>query len=279
MVNERAVAADDAFFATAGPQGIYHYYRAHNAHFLIWAAMFQGNKKKAMEAAYAMVSKLPKEGMSKLPRSVESYLFVPMHVMMRFGLWEEILQYEKPEEQYSIAVALYHHARAVAYANSERLDEAMAEAKLFEEIAATIPEEKQVRRAPVKTILNIARFMMRGEILFKQGERDEAFVALRKAVEYEDTIPYSEPPGWMQPMRHALGALLLEDGRPSEAEAVYLADLAQHAENGWSLLGLADSLRMQGRTAEAEAVDARFRLAWADADTEITASCFCRTQD
>ncbi len=278
-VNERAVAADDFFFASSGPQGIYHYYRAHNAHFLIWAAMFQGNKKKAMEAAYAMVGKLPKEGMSTLPRSVESYLFVPMHVMMRFGLWEEILAEEKPEEQYSIAVALYHHARAVAYANSGRLDQATSEAKLFEEVAATIPEDKQVRRAPVKTILNIARYMMRGEILFKQGKREEAFVALRRAVEEEDTIPYSEPPGWMQPMRHALGALLLEDGRAAEAESVYREDLAQHAENGWSLLGLAESLSLQGKSSEAQAVDVRFRLAWADADTEITASCFCRVEN
>lgn len=277
--NVRAVAADDEFFANAGPQNIYHYYRAHNAHFLAWAAMFQGDKASALDAAYAMVSKLPKERLSELPRSIESYLFVPVHVMMRFGLWQDILATDSPGAQFPIAVALWHHARGVAYANTERIDLALAEKEAFEKVAATIPASKRVRRAKVEDLLETARQMMQGEILFKQGKQREAFVALRKGVAAEDSMPYAEPPGWMQPIRHALGALLLEAGKAVEAEVVYREDLAQHAKNGWSLHGLAECLRIQGKQEEAERVEALFREAWADADTEITASCFCRTKD
>ena len=275
--NRFAVAADDTFFATAGDQGIYHYYRAHNHHFLIWSAMFLGAREDALMAARDMVSKLPMDRLDELPRSIESYLFVPVHVMMRFGMWEDILAEPAPDAKFPIALALWHHARAVAYANTERLDEALDESGVFEQVAATIPEDTRVRGASTATLIEIARYMMRGEILFKQGQHDEAFEALRRSVAAEDTLPYSEPPGWMQPIRHALGALLLEAGRLEEAEAVYREDLEQHAENGWSLHGLAESLRRLGRMEEADEVQRRFVAAWAHADIEIAASCFCRT--
>ena len=274
--NRGAVTADDGFFSTAGSQGIYHYYRAHNAHFLVWAAMFLGAREEALSAARAMAGKLPMDQLDSLPRSIESYLFIPVHVMMRFGMWEEILAEPMPQERFPIARALSHHARAVAYANTERLDRAMVEQEAFEQVSETIPPDEVVRGANVGVLIDIARYMMRGEVLFKQGKLAEAFAALRRAVEVEDTLPYSEPPGWMQPIRHALGALLLEAGELEEAEAVYRKDLEQHAENGWSLHGLAECLRRTGRTQEAEDVERRFQAAWAHADIQIDASCFCR---
>ena len=274
--NRGAVTADDGFFSSAGPQGTYHYYRAHNAHFLIWAGMFLGAREEALVAAREMAGKLPMDQLDSLPRSIESYLFIPVHVMMRFGMWQEILAEPVPLERYPVAGALWHHARAVAYANTGRVDRALIEAEAFERLADTIPQETVVRGANVGVLIDIARYMMRGEVLFKQGKHSEAFVALRKAVEVEDTLPYSEPPGWMQPIRHALGALLLEAGELEEAEAVYRRDLEQHAENGWSLHGLAECLRRTGRTEEAEDVERRFEAAWAYADVQIEASCFCR---
>ncbi len=274
--NERAIAADDAFFARSPEQGVYHYYRAHNHHFLIWAAMFQGSRGRALEAARTMVAKLPKESLGDLPRSIEAFLFVPVHVMMRFGMWEEILAEPLPEERFPIARALAHHARAVAFATTGRLAEADAEQAAFDRVAAPIPPDQKVRSAKVGTLLSIARDTMRGEILYHRGEREAAFAALREAAATEDTLPYSEPPGWMQPVRHALGALLLADGRLEAAEAVYREDLARHAENGWSLHGLAESLRRAGRVEEASVVEERFRAAWAHADVAIEASCFCR---
>ncbi len=252
--NSRAVIEDDRFFAQAPRQGIYHKYRAHNHHFLAWAAMFRGSREDAMEAARAMEAKLPSGYDAEFP-GIEAYRFVPMHVMMRFGMWQEMLAEPGPGTRYAIATALWHHGRAVAYANTDRLDAARAEAGRFESVAATTPDTTTVRRARIETLLEAARQMMWGEILFKEGEHEAAFAALRKGIAAEDSMPYAEPPGWMQPIRHSLGALLLEEGRVKEAEAVYLADLERHANNVWSLHGLAECLRNRGAVAEAHACE------------------------
>ena len=274
--NSRAVIEDDRFFAQAPRQGIYHKYRAHNHHFLAWAAMFRGSRADAIQAARAMEAKLPSGYDAEFP-AIEAYRFVPMHVMMRFGMWQEMLAEPGPGTRYAIATALWHHGRAVAYANTDRLDAARAEAERFESVAATIPDTTTVRRARIETLLEAARQMMWGEILFKEGEHEAAFAALRRGIAAEDSMPYAEPPGWMQPIRHSLGALLLEEGRVEEAEAVYLADLQRHADNVWSLHGLAECLRLRGAVAEAHACEKRFEKASENADTEILASCFCRS--
>ena len=275
--NARAVERDDEFFAQAPRQGIYHLYRAHNHHFLAWTAMFRGSREDSMAAARAMEAKLPTGSAAEGVPGLESYLFVPMHVMMRFGEWENMLAEPAPLERYPIATALWHHGRAVAYANTDRLEEARAEAQEFESAVSTIPDTETVRRGKTENLMEAARQMMMGEILFKEGDHDAAFVALRKGIEAEDALPYAEPPGWMQPIRHSLGALLLEDGQVAEAEAVYRADLDRHAANVWSLHGLAECLRLTGRDTEARAVTASFEKVGEHADVEITASCFCRT--
>jgi tetratricopeptide (TPR) repeat protein len=276
--NARAIQADDVFFAHAGPQGIYHFYRAHNYHFLVWAAMFEGAREQALSTAREMVARLPRQDFARLPRTIETFLYAPVHVMIRFGLWEDILAEPAPEASFSIALALWHQSRAIALANTARLDEALVEAEAFEKVAASVPKDKKLRGATADSILDLARQMMKGEVLFKQGRQKQAFVALRRAVEIEDSLPYAEPPGWMQPTRHALGALLLEAGEVQEAEAVYRADLDRHANNGWSLHGLAECLRRRGEAAEAARVDKRFRAAWKHADVKIAASCYCRTR-
>jgi len=277
--NARAITRDDAFFAQAPRQGIYHLYRAHNHHFLAWSAMFRGSRADALEAARAMESKMPTGSeLEELP-GLEAYLFVPMHVMLRFGMWDEMLAEPFPDERYAIATALWHHGRAIAYANTGRLADARSEAERFEAVAATIPDTEKVRRARIATFLEAARQMMEGELLYKEGEREAAFAALRKGIEAEDSMPYAEPPSWMQPIRHALGALLLEDGRVAEAEAVYRADLDRHADNVWSLHGLAECLRLQGEDAEARGVENRLQRVGEHADVEIRASCFCRSFD
>jgi tetratricopeptide (TPR) repeat protein len=272
--NQRAVAQDDLFFAQAPRQAVYHRYRAHNHHFLVWAAMFRGSHGEAMQAARAIEQKLPSDIDDS---ALESYRFVPMHVMMRFGLWEEMLAEPAPAARYRVATALWHHGRAVAFANSARLKQARAEYALFEAAALTIPKDTLVRRSPSEVLLEAARQMMLGEILFQEGDREAAFAALRLGIAAEDSLPYAEPPGWMQPIRHSLGGLLLADGRAAEAEAVYLEDLERHADNVWSLHGLAECLRLQARVSEAIAVEARFAQLASHADVVINASCFCRS--
>lgn len=274
--NTRAALEDDRFFAQAPRQGIYHLYRAHNRHFLAWAAMFRGSYGDAMTAAREMEERLPQE--ESTPK-LDSYRFVPMHVMMRFGRWDDMLAEPAPEDRFPIALALWHHGRAIAYANTGRTQEARAEAQAFEDVAATVEGDTKVFASPIGTVLEAARQMMLGEILYEEGDHEAAFAALRKGVEAEDALHYSEPPGWMQPIRHALGALLLADDRLDEAEEVYREDLERHAGNVWSLHGLTEALRRQEREWEALRVEQQFEKAAAHADVPIRASCFCRDVD
>ncbi len=136
-------------------------------------------------------------------------------------------------------------------------------------------------------ILAVAESMLNGEYEYRRGNFDEAFAHLRKAIELDDTMPYDEPWGWMQPVRHALGALLMEQGRVEEAEAAYRADLGfdktlrracQHPDNVWSLHGLHECLMRRGETVEATIIKQRLDLAVARADVPIEASCFCRQE-
>jgi tetratricopeptide (TPR) repeat protein len=117
--------------------------------------------------------------------------------------------------------------------------------------------------------------MLAGEILYREGKVDQAVATLRDAVGREDSLLYVEPPEWMLPARHVLGATLMDAGRYAQAEAVYREDLVRRPENGWSLYGLSQSLRMQKKTAEAAAVAARLKQAWQHADVKLTASCLC----
>jgi tetratricopeptide (TPR) repeat protein len=126
-----------------------------------------------------------------------------------------------------------------------------------------------------QSVLEIARLMAAGELAFRQGNRDHAFTLLHQAVAKEESLQYDEPPGWMQPVRHALGALLLADGKAAQAEAVYQADLVRHPNNAWALLGLQQALQAQGKIKEAEAVAGAVTKAWERADVVPVASCYC----
>jgi hypothetical protein len=106
------------------------------------------------------------------------------------------------------------------------------------DVAQGFTDEWKMGNNTASEVIAVARKMAEGELAFKEGKTDEAFQLLRQAVALEEALKYDEPPGWMQPVRHALGALLLAEGRADEAEEVYRADLARHPENAWSLLGL-----------------------------------------
>ena len=148
-----------------------------------------------------------------------------------------------------------------------------------------MPPTRYVFNNTCLDILAVAGEMVRGEIEYRRGNYDLAFVHLRKSVELDDNLPYYEPWSWMQPTPHALGALLLEHGRVDEAESVYRADLGldgilsrscQHPENPWSLHGLHECLLRLGKESESKIVKQRLDLALARADVPIRSSCFCR---
>jgi len=216
----------------------------------------------------------------------EGYVSIRQHVLIRFGKWQEIIDQDLPADSdlYCNTVAMLHYAKGVAHAALGNVPAAEAEQALFRKAAQRVPKSRQIHNVPCVQLLAIAEQMLAGEIAYRRGEHEAAFARLRGAIALEDGLPYDEPWGWMQPIRHALGALLLEQGRAAEAEAVYREDLglggalprAQiHPDNVWAMRGLLDCLDRRSETAEAALIRQRVTLAAARADLPVLVSCFC----
>ncbi|WP_299472970.1 hypothetical protein [uncultured Roseibium sp.] len=287
--NHRAAQVDRKYEEIAGPQNFYTLYRIHNVHFEAYGAMFLGQPEKALAASEELMRMLPDEVVRFMPDLFESFYGKKIHVMVRFGQWSEILNEPFPDDRelYCYTTAAIHQARAVALANLGRLDDAAQERERAVAARKAVPESRMVFNNTADAVLAIGEAMMDGEIAFKSGKRDEGLAHLRRSVELDDALLYDEPWGWMQPTRHALGALLLEDSRFEEAEAVYRADLGlddtlaracQHPQNIWSLHGLHECLVRRGELTEARHVKLLLDKAAARATVPIHASCYCRSK-
>ena len=290
--NQRAIVADRKYYARAGAMNFYTGYRIHNYHFAAYGAMFLGQFAPALAAVDEMISTMP-EAMLRIASPpmadfFESYVSVRQHVLVRFGKWREIIEQALPDDAvlYSNTVAMMHYAKGVAHAALGEVAAAEAEQVLFRAAAGRVPTSRHMHNVCCVDALGVAEAMLAGEIAYRRGEYDAAFAHLRAAVVREDALPYDEPWGWMQPVRHALGALLLEQGRAGEAEAVYREDLglggrlprAQvHPDNVWALRGLLDCLVARGETVEAAVIRQKLDFAAARADMAVMVSCFCAT--
>ena len=277
-VNQRAVEVDGAFVEHAGRDNFYTLYRLHNYHFVAYGAMFDGRQETAIAAARELVTEISPVVMEQYVDFLDVFVGTPYHVMVRFGMWEEILAEPEPAEELLAARAIWRYARGIALASLDRVDEAVAEQEAFVQARDAVPETRLLFQNPVKEILQVATAVLAGEVEYRKGNHDVAFDHLRNAVALDERLNYDEPWGWMEPARHALGALLTEQKQYEEAVAVYEANLARYPENGWALHGLAEGLRGLGRSEEADAAQVRFQTAWDDADVVIPGSCFCRTQ-
>jgi tetratricopeptide (TPR) repeat protein len=275
IANQKAIAADKTYRQTVPDQGFYRLYMAHNFHMLAYAAMMQGESNKATQALQEMVAGVPEEFVKQNAAMMDAFVALPYELQMRFGRWDAILAEPKPKECFPITTALWRFARGVAFAAKKDLDHAQAEQRAFLAAVKPVPKDAVSGKNAAHDVLAVAERMLAGEILYRQGKIEDAIAALRDAVRREDKLRYVEPPDWIQPVRHALGAALLDAGRFAEAEAVYREDLARYPENGWSLYGLARSLRMQGKGEEASAVSERFEKVWQHADVKLSSSCFC----
>lgn len=291
VANARAIVADHKYLERQGAVDPYTLYRAHDYHFKLYAAMFLGQFRPAIEAADEMIATIPEELLRSLDGqpadSLEGYIQARMHVLVRFGRWDEIVAEPLPADQtlYCVTTAMIHYAKGVAHAASGRIAAAEKAQTAFRAASAAVPESRMLFNNKCEDLLAIAGEMLAGEIDYRKGHFDSAFAHLRQAVQMDDSLPYAEPWGWMQPVRHALGALLLEQGRVAEAEAVYRADLgldgalirpSQHPDNIWSLHGFVECLHKLGKHDEAAIFQPRLNLARARADANIGASCFCR---
>lgn len=293
VYNQKAVVADRKFLAREGARNFYTLYRCHDLHFVVYGAMFLGQPTPALAAAQELIDSTP-EDVLRMPSPpmadfVESYLSVKQHVLVRFGRWREILAQEVPadRELYCSTVAMMLYAKGVAHSVLGEIAEAEQARADFRAAVARVPESRRLNNNTMLDLLAIADEMLSGEFEYRRGNFEVAFAHLRRAVALDDALPYDEPWGWMQPTRHALGALLLEQGRLAEAEAVYRADLgfdpttsraAWHPDNVWSLHGLHECLVGRGDKVEAPLIKARLDLALARAEVPIRASCLCRRE-
>ncbi len=286
--NLRASAADEKFKAYAGGANFYALYRIHNLHFALYGAMFQAQKECALACAERLRAEVPDEVVRVYPDLFETFVASRPHVLIRFGLWSEILEDPLPEdlELYAVTHALMRYARAIAFANLGQDTEARNEAAAFEAALAAIPEERYLFQNKAHDVLMVAEAMMWGEILFKGGDRSAGLAKLRSAVERDDGLFYEEPWAWPQPARHALGALLMEAGDFAAAEDIYRADLgldgklprpSQNPRNIWALHGLHECLEKRGEMHERVHIKLLLDQAAARADIPIRASCLCRS--
>ncbi len=289
--NSAAIRADARFLERAGAMNFYTLYRCHNYHFRIYGAMFLGRSEVALDTVAQLEAAVPEELLRfespPMADWLEGFLAMRVHALIRFGRWDDVLALEFPAdpELYCVTTAMTHYARGVALSARNRLAEAEAERELFVAAVARVIPTRALFNNTCLDILAIAGSMLDGELEYRRGNHDAAFTHLRRSIDLDDALPYDEPWGWMQPTRHAYGALLLEQGRIAEAASVYAADLgledslprsSQHPNNVWSLHGYHECLVALGRTGEARIIEQQLKVALALADVPIEASCYCR---
>ena len=295
-VNELAVLADKKYMLTSEVENnFYKMYRMHNLHFIVWAAMFNGQFNKSLQFAEDTLQHLNKEAITcmlgDMPIgmiALEPTRIIVWEVLVRFGKWEEILNrpMEEDKDLYPSCTAISRYARGVAYAALGKVAEAEAERDLFYESLKnkTLAKCRVYNNflydpeKPGRCVLDIAESVLNGEIEYRKGNFKQAFDHLRLAVKRDASLMYNEPWSWLMPTRHVLGALLLEHGDVEEAEAVYREDLIQYKDNMWSLLGLHQALKAQNKLEESQSVFEKYQKASALADMKVGASCLCATK-
>ena len=269
--NVRAAAVDEAYIAQCNAQGFYPAaYYPHNIHFLWAASSMEGRSEVAIEAARKVANNVQLEMIEQFP-SVEFFHTIPLLSLTQFAKWDEVLNEPAPREDLEFSTGIWHYARAIAYARTNRLDEARAEQAMLEPlIAAADVEFLDTMAYPGTSLLTIANALVIGEIAMAEDRYGDAIEQFEAAVAVQDELPYMEPPFWYYPTRHTLGYALLASGDPAAAEEVYRKDLELYPRNGWSMYGLIEALEEQGK--DASEVRQQFDTVWGRADVSLEAS-------
>ncbi|MBC7905020.1 MAG: hypothetical protein H7Y27_16450 [Gemmatimonadaceae bacterium] len=274
LVNEQASEADSSYIAQCKVQGAYPMmYYPHNIHFLAACAYFEGNTKKAIDAAWNVSKKVDRQTLAESLNSQHFYV-IPYYVLVQLAKWDEILALPQPGESLKYPVAMWHYARGMAFSAKNEIEKASTE---FNSLKVAAVDES-LKTALIwesnnaSDLVNIAFNVLGAEIAIAKNDLIESEARYRKAIEIEDHLNYMEPPDWFFSVRHHFGYLLIKTGKFAEAEKIYREDLATFPENGYALMGLYNSLKAQGKKQEAKAVKERFDRAWKFADIKLTAS-------
>jgi tetratricopeptide (TPR) repeat protein len=293
LASERAIAADDKYLAYAGLKTPYTTACVHDLLLMMHAGMLMGRYGDSIDAANKMCGMLTRDvlglkGRARFTHNLEGYYSMRTHVLVRFGRWQDIIEEPLPDdpELYLVSTAMHHYAKGVAHAALRQFDDAERERGRFHASLSRIPLDRKVFNNSAHSILAVGEKMLDGELEYHKGNHEPAYAYLREAVDRDDNLEYIEPWAWMHPPRHALAALLAEQGHYGEAEQVYRDDLglsariqrcAQHPGNVWALHGLAECLRQRGEVEELACVQKTLDAALSLADIPVTSSCMCRT--
>ncbi len=272
--NQMAVKADEDYISQCRAQGLYPLgYYPHNIHFIWMGATASGQRKVALDAARKVANAIPPEALGTVP-ILQGFLVVPYWAMVRFAQWEDILNDKGPRHDTPFTRGAWRFARAMALTATGRLSDAEQELAELKKVVGdpTLKVQVTFSNNSGVAILRIAPEVVAGEIAAKRKDWDRAVLHLDRAIRYEDSLIYQEPPDWHAPVRQNLGAVLLEAGRADEAEAVFWEDLKKNPGNGWSLLGLTQALEAQGKKEDAARVRKRFEEAWKESDFKPSAA-------
>jgi tetratricopeptide (TPR) repeat protein len=270
--NRRAIVADEAYLAKVTPPGYYPFYLSHNHGFLAYSTSMEGKSQESLAAAAKSAGTMPKDVVCGMP-GMDFFLSEPLLVMVRFARWDEILAAPKPDTKYAALTALWHHARGMTLAAKSQPAEARAELAEIQRIGKEVPAELITGLNEGKAVLDVAAKVLEARIAEAEKSPD-AIKLWEVAVVAEDQLAYNEPADWFYPVRHFLGAALLDAKRAKEAEKVYRADLLRNPGNGWGLFGLWKALEAQKKKKDAAAVEGEFQRAWAGADIVLSRSAY-----
>jgi len=275
--NELAIQADETYITQCRAQGFYPMaYYPHNIHFLWFAASADGQSKAALDAARKVAGKIDDKTLAQLPMTA-GFRVVPYWTLARFGKWDEILKEPAPPKTSPYLQGAWHYVRGLAFVAKGQLAAADKELlALRADLKNAALDAPMLSPNPSRAVLGIAPQHLAGELAAARGNYATAIASLERAVRLDDALVYTEPSEFMFPTRLALGAILLEAGRPGEAETIYWEELKRDRESGWALFGLHQALVAQKKTADAELIKARLDKAWARADVKLTSSRFGR---
>lgn len=279
LANQQAVKVDQHYLNHSHAESLYTAaYVPHNFHFLWAAATKTGQQSLAIQAAQDTAAKVNLEAMRDpgFAGTLQHFWLMPLYTKALFGQWSEILQLPAPPADLVYPTAIWHYARGLAFLRQGQVDQAQKEFLLLQTVSQdpVITSLTIFDLNDVANILAIAEKLLLGEIEASRGQFGLAITHLTRAVELEDGLNYTEPKDWYLPPRQVLGAILLEAGKAAEAESAYRDDLKHHPQNGWSLYGLVQSLKVQEKQEEASGVQQEFDRAWADADVTLAGSRF-----
>lgn len=275
--NMLATAADKEFIQNCQSNSPIYLagYIPHNWHFGWVTAAISGWKSKAYELADGTAESLTEELLRAPGMAVaQHYYSQPLYAKVRFADWQGILDTAEPAEDLLYARGIWHYARGQAFVGMHEQEKAKQELAKLAELRSR-PETSTLKffnREGAPVLLEIAETVLTATIAADAGELQQAISILETAVKLEDSLPYTEPPEWYFPVRHALGAIQISAGEYAAAEATYQRDLEIMVENGWALRGLEKALTLQGKTDQAKSVKSRFDQAWKHAEITISGS-------